>query len=61
MRCRGVACGHLTRACDQCGGGLELTKPPSSVTTALRTLRRVARFHGFELLDEAASWLLQEG
>jgi len=61
VRCRGVACGHLTRACDQCGGGLELTKPPSSVTTALRTLRRVARFHGFELLDEAASWLLQEG
>jgi len=61
VRCRGVACGHLTRACDQCGGGLELTKPPSTVTTALRTLRRVARFHGFELLDEAASWLLQEG
>ena len=61
VRCRGVACGHLTRACDQCGGGLELTKPPSSVTSALRTLRRVARFHGFELLDEAASWLLQGG
>ena len=61
VRCRGVACGHLTRACDQCGGGLELTRPPASVTTALRTLRRVARFHGFELLDEAASWLLQEG
>ena len=60
VKCRQVACGRLARACDQCGGGLALARAPAAAARELATLRRVARFQGFDALDEATSWLLTE-
>ena len=58
----GGACarGRLASACDRCGSALELTRPAGVTARDLRTLRRVARWQGFDLLDDATSWMLQD-
>lgn len=59
-KCGACARGRLASACDRCGSALELTRPAGVTARDLRTLRRVARWQGFDLLDDATSWMLQD-
>jgi DNA polymerase epsilon subunit 1 len=59
-KCGACAKGRLSSNCDRCGSALELTRPAGVTARDLRTLRRVARWQGFDLLDDATSWMLQD-
>ena len=59
VKCRQVGCGRLARVCDQCGGALALARAPAAAARELATLRRVARYQGWDALDEATTWLLE--
>ena len=56
---RQVLRGHLRRNCDQCGGALTNTEPAAVFWEALTVFRNVAKYHCFQLLQEATEWLLQ--
>lgn len=60
VRCKQVAAGHLRRACGLCGGDLAPTMPPAWFRKQLTVFRNVAAYHGFELLQQTAAWLLMD-
>ena len=57
-KCKQVAAGHMSCQCAYCNGPLRATQPPAAFRKGVVVFRNIARFHGFELLQESAQWLL---
>lgn len=59
--CEQVASDHVASACHFCNGPLRATQPADGLRKGLTVFRNIARFHGFELLQEVAEWMLRSG
>ena len=53
--------GHLKGVCTFCGGRLRGTVAPADARQRLRMFSNLGRFHKFELLQELADCLLDDG
>ena len=53
-----VLAGHLRSSCGLCSGELRPTLPSAVFRKQLVVFRNIAGFHGFELLEQLADWLL---
>ena len=53
-----VLAGHLRSSCGLCSGELRPTLPAAVFRKQLVVFRNIAGFHGFELLEQLADWLL---
>ena len=59
VRCKQVSSGHLRATCSLCSGDLRPSLPPSEFRKKLVVFQNMAEFHGFELLEQSAAWLLE--
>lgn len=57
--CRRVRASRLAERC-ACGGAFAPRTAPAAAAQRLRVLHSVARYHGFDVLEEATAWLLGE-
>ncbi|GAX75625.1 hypothetical protein CEUSTIGMA_g3069.t1 [Chlamydomonas eustigma] len=59
VRCKQVLAGHFRNTCGLCSGDLKPTLPVEVLKKQLVVFRNIARFHGFELLEQLSDWTLQ--
>lgn len=60
VRCKQVSSGHLRASCSLCSGDLRPTLPPQEFKKKLVVFRNMAEFHGFQMLEQSAAWLLAD-
>ncbi|KAK9798895.1 hypothetical protein WJX73_003389 [Symbiochloris irregularis] len=58
-KCRRVAGPNLGSVCPHCAGALQTNIPLQDFKKNLSVFRNIALYHAFDLLGEAAEWLLQ--
>lgn len=58
VKCKQVKRGHAAGQC-QCAGAFVATQPPAAMRQGLRVFGNIARWHGFDMLQENVDWLLQ--
>eukprot|EP00897_Mesotaenium_endlicherianum_P006206 jgi/Mesen1/5613/ME000282S04763 len=55
---RQIKMGHVAQQC-QCAGDFRCTETPQQSRQRLQVFLNIARYHGFQLLEEAVEWLLE--
>lgn len=57
VKCRQVKSSHLADQC-QCAGAFKNTTSPAVFEKELQVFLNIAKYHGFELLEEVVTWLV---
>lgn len=57
IKCRQVKATHLADQCT-CAGAFKNTISPAEFEKGLQVFLNIAKYHGFELLEEVVNWLV---
>lgn len=57
-RCKAMSRGGAQSVCGECGASLVFARDGGKLQLEARVVESVAEFHGLELLNESASWIV---